>query len=340
MQLKHTLSYFTIATATSLLAQPTIELANNQPVPSIQGYQEFVIQTSSNWAFEGPSGENASFGLWSLISTGERNYRVYDASVSSSSGLIPGAEMLSTDGGSDTLFWEYSDDGMRLVGSRTSVEGFISYSDPVLELRYPCTYGTTWSDVVAANYTSPLGPATRAGTVTGVADAYGTVEVSEASIPNCLRVKVRRAFTDITAIGTIQRNSTTWYYYSETYPWPVVKLVTDSVVINNGAPAVFKTAQWMFGPGGIGLNEVDANVVTFTPYPNPTSGLVDLRLDDTNVRTIEVFDAAGQIVRTRSLRAGDVATGTLDLTGLSSGVYQVRVTQADGRRGAQRVVVQ
>ena len=315
----------------TLVAQPTIDLANNTPVNG----QEFVLQTRSSWIWEGPTGADVDFNFWDLFATGNRNYRVFDASSS-----IPAANFQSTDGGADSLYLNYAADGLYQVGTRSSAEGLLSYSDPLLELKYPCTFGTSWTDNVAANFTSPFGPAVRSGTVTGIADAWGQFDISEVSLPSVLRVKVHKDITDVAAVATLNRVIDTWYFYSENYPWPVLKLESEALSLNGGAPNTTRTAQWMFGPGGVSVGEIDPDSFTFTPYPNPSNGRVDLNIGASDVRTIEVLTATGQVAMQERASNGGQLTGIIDVSGLSSGVYQVRLTQADGRQGTQRIVVQ
>jgi hypothetical protein len=133
MELRSSFSFLALASFGAVMAQPTIDLANNQPISG----QEFVLQTSNTWSTAGPTGANVMFGFWDLSATGNRNYRVFDASITSTAATsIPTANMLSTDGGTDTLFWNYAADGLYQVGSRSGLEGLVSYSDPILELKY------------------------------------------------------------------------------------------------------------------------------------------------------------------------------------------------------------
>ncbi|MBL7939156.1 MAG: T9SS type A sorting domain-containing protein [Flavobacteriales bacterium] len=339
MNRSYTLAASIVLLSRTLVAQPTIDLANNRPVNG----QEFVLNTSTTWIWEGPTGADVDFNFWDLVRTGNRNYRAYDASISSAAAAnVPTANMLSTDGGLDTLYWNYTADGLYLAGSRSPLEGAlpVNLSDPLLELKYPCTFGTTWTDNVAATYTSQAGEATRTGTVTGIADAWGQFDISEASLPSVLRVKVSKDITDVSAIATLRRVTDTWYFYSENYPWPVLKLVNEAISINGGTSTATRSAQWMFGPGGVSVGEIDPDSFTFTPYPNPANGRVDLNIGTSDVRTIEVLTATGQLVWQERASNGSSLTGILDVSGFASGVYQVRLTQADGRQGTQRLVVQ
>ena len=75
-----------------------------------------------------------------------------------------------------------------------------------------------------------------------------------------------------------------------------------------------------------GLDEATTN----TPfYPNPTKGLI--RIDLPEVQFVEVFDLLGQSVVV-SVKA------TIDLSGLPSGVYVVKIKLSDGRNKTGRVL--
>lgn len=336
MELRYTLGSLAFALAAPLVAQPTLNLANNLPAEGL-----FEVTTATDWASEGPAGADVTFTLWNLISNNtHRNYFVHQAGFTPSSATIPTANMLTTDGGTDTLFWNYAADGLYQVGVRSGLEGLANFSDPVLELKYPCTFGTTWSDITLASYNSPLGAVSRTGTITGVADAYGSLGMSEVYLDDVLRVKVRRDFTDVAALATVRRITNTWYYFTEDEAWPQVKLVVDSASINGGGYTVTRSAQWMGGVGGVGVGEINADEVLFTPYPNPTAGIVDLGLGMAEVRSVEVFTAAGQLVTSEVKPISATRSSAIDLTGMPAGVYHVKVTATDHRTASRRVVVQ
>lgn len=75
-----------------------------------------------------------------------------------------------------------------------------------------------------------------------------------------------------------------------------------------------------------GLDEATTN----TPfYPNPTKGLI--RIDLPEVQFVEVFDLLGQSVVVSE-------KATIDLSGLPSGVYVVKIKLSDGRNKTGRVL--
>ena len=327
----------TLFTALAAQAQsPTINAGNNTPAAG----QIIDVFTQPTWTLPGGTGEDIDYGFWMLDSTGQKNLKYLAPSVTSSSNAVPGTNLLFTDGGSDTTFYEYSSTGVKILGQRSPLEGLFAYSDPAQELVYPCTFGTTWTDAVGATYNTQLGPATRVGTITGIADGYGTLELPEDLVPNVLRVKVRRNYTDQAALGTVSRISTTYFFFTENEVHPVLRLQEDSVSINGGAYSVQKGAQWMFGPGNVGI--IDHAAVRFNAYPNPVADVLALDLTgvELTVTSVTVVDARGAVVLQQGVNAG-AANGllTVDMQGLASGLYTVNLLSEGRVLGNRRVVV-
>lgn len=320
------------------LAQPTLTTATSVPAPGLV----VPVHTVDNYVDPGPAGANVGYQYWGMLapSTGTRNISYLAPSVTSTSASIPTATLLSTDGGTDTLFWNVTAQGLEQVGIRSNLEGIISFSDPALELKLPCIYGTTWNDPTGASYTvAGVIPVTRVGTVTGVADAYGTLTMPwEVIYPEVLRVKVRRDVTDNSAATNVTRISNTHYYYVPTQPHPIVKLVEDSVRIGTGGWTVAKSAQWVGNPVGVGMDEPTADDLTFTAYPNPAIDVLNVAFaEGASVATrVEVLDAAGRMVLSEAVTGGRIALAT---HGLQAGLYQVRVLAGQRSLGTRRVAV-
>ena len=75
-------------------------------------------------------------------------------------------------------------------------------------------------------------------------------------------------------------------------------------------------------------------------YPNPSTGKAYLSLPAQGAARVEVLNAVGQQVLAQSAKASNgLVTAELNTTGLTSGVYSVRVTTTDGT-ATTRLVVQ
>src|SRR5690606_7441864 len=153
------------------------------------------------------------------------------------------------------LFWAVTGAGLELVGEVRAGFGTIPYSDAGLEIKYPCTLGTTWSDPTGASF-NPGVAVQRTGTVTGNADGYGTLELPRVVLNNVLRVRVRRVVSDVSIIATLNRTTETHYFFTDTVPYPVLKLVVDTTIVGTGAPAVQRSAEWLYGNGQVGIGDL------------------------------------------------------------------------------------
>ncbi|MBK7945120.1 MAG: hypothetical protein IPJ85_07380 [Flavobacteriales bacterium] len=161
---RYALALSGFAAAAASVAQPTLT-SSNVPGPG----SEFALFTRDGYQDVGPTGANVSFEYWGMLlpNTGNRPSRWFSASSTPTGALIPSATLISTDGGSDTLFWAVTSNGLEQVGSRATDEGNnpVSYTDAILELKLPCTFGTTWTDATSATINTQFGPVTRTGTI-------------------------------------------------------------------------------------------------------------------------------------------------------------------------------
>lgn len=305
-------------------AQPTLNQANNAPVPG----DLFPISSSAADSILTSAGASQLFGCWMLEEASVRDIKYIDPSETSSSSLMTDEDVLSTDGGSDTLFWNSDATGLFLVGERTLAT--FPYTDAVKELVYPCTFGTTWTDNGSAAYTVAGINAVRTVTVNGNADAYGTLELPEGPINNVLRVSVRRTSLDQSAFLNVDRVTHITYFFVDTVHYPILKLQMDTVILNGGAPSITYSNEWMYGPGTVGLSELSADDVTFVAYPNPAAELITLPVTVKGAARCDVLDAAGRVVLSRQLSTSSTMH-QLAVNGLPAGLYIARITDQEGQ---------
>lgn len=320
------------------LAQPSLTTTTSvSTVPS-----DVDVLTATNFLSIGNAGANTPYHYWDMLTpnTGNRTIRYRAASVTPTSASIPSATLLSTDGGTDTLFWAVTGQGLEQVGVRTNLEGIINFSDASLELKLPCSLGTSWSDAVGATYlVSGIITVTRVGTITGVADGYGTLDMPQGvPIPEVLRVRVRRDITDNSAVANVHRIANVTYFFTEDLAHPLITLTQDSVQIGTGAWTATKNAQWQGNAFIVGVEDVEAAANSFTAYPNPTNDVLNVAFAEgaTTATRVEVLDAAGRIVLNEALTGGRAAIAT---HGLKAGVYSVRVLAGQQLLGTRRVTV-
>ena len=195
--------------------------------------------------------------------------------------------------------------------------------------------GWTGTDALA----QPLSPGDYAVTVT---DAFGctssfifpsltqpdSLYFSTDSDPQS-QINPANGTASVTTIsGGISPFSFDWSTMDQTQSVMGLEAGTYTVTVSdkNGCTATAEVmVQYMTGTQG-----VDAS--GFKLYPNPAASWVQLQLPaSATAREITLVDAVGRVVRRAPLAAG-VERIRLDLTGISAGVYWVRIPATDGSR--------
>jgi Glycine rich protein/SprB repeat/Secretion system C-terminal sorting domain len=85
----------------------------------------------------------------------------------------------------------------------------------------------------------------------------------------------------------------------------------------------------------VGVNPVSANEQNFTVFPNPNNGIFTLQLNTTEIATVLIYDAVGQLVSSNKVQPNTQQQINLE----SAGVYMITVLTADGKQSSQRVIV-
>jgi len=195
--------------------------------------------------------------------------------------------------------------------------------------------GWTGTDALA----QPLSPGDYAVTVT---DAFGctssfvfpsltqpdSLYFSTDSAPQS-QINPANGTASVTTIsGGISPFSFDWSTMDQTQSVMGLEAGTYTVTVSdkNGCTATAEVmVQYMTGTQGV-------DTPGFKLYPNPAASWVQLQLPaSATAREITLVDAVGRVVRRAPLAAG-VERIRLDLTGISAGVYWVRIPATDGSR--------
>lgn len=84
--------------------------------------------------------------------------------------------------------------------------------------------------------------------------------------------------------------------------------------------------------------EENNNIAEVNVYPNPASGLVNIAVtgDETGMLNVQILDLNGRLVVSESHNAGN--TITVDISGLTAGVYMVRVSGNNSEKVSNLIV--
>ncbi len=81
---------------------------------------------------------------------------------------------------------------------------------------------------------------------------------------------------------------------------------------------------------------VNNQLVDFSVYPNPGTGVFTIEMNDELNATVEVYDALGKKVKTIQQNG---FKSVLDLTGFPKGMYMINIT-SEGQLVSKKIVLQ
>lgn len=214
------------------------------------------------------------------------------------------------------------------TSSELQIDGYayptmvIPMSDPEKVLTYPFSYNSTFTDAFAATYTSGTNTIRRSGTVTVMADGYGTLKLPNGTLNNVLRVKTVESYAD--SIGSAQNSQATTTTYSWYLPGMHYAVLALSTVSFNGT-IVNRSGQYLDNSTSV----IEQSVMTAPGaevYPNPCSSYVTISVPTylTNA-TISIYTIQGQRVREMENVNGNIIT--IQTNNLPIGQYDIRGTQ-------------
>ncbi|MCW5900384.1 MAG: T9SS type A sorting domain-containing protein [Flavobacteriales bacterium] len=324
---------------TTVLAAQTLDQANNAPVPG----QYFTFHQTNNVP-PGPGGANQVWDF-SNMPTGAPVFFNYMAPAATPFGAVfPNATVAMLDVHNDYRYMQATSSGIDLLGHYSSmISSLIIYQDPEKTMGYPCGYGCSWSDNFSSNFSSSGTPVVRTGTINGLADGYGTIMMPSGTYGNVLRVRTIEDYTDVVAGGLYIINYlfTHYSWYLPGTPVPLMS-VHDQVTTTNGVPSPVLFARYLTS-SPLGSSAEDPITAAVSIYPNPARDRVEVAFGSSgSAYQLEVVDATGRVVLTDGPAGHPPGIGriTLEVGGLSSGVYTARLRDAQGTTTTGRFVVE
>ncbi len=219
------------------------------------------------------------------------------------------------------------------------------YSNPVLKMKYPFSYGDQFTDnfkgVALFNKDYKI-EFTGDNTVT--ADAYGTLILPNLILDNVMRVKSIKKGIQINRCGEVKVNIVKYAWYATGYRYPVLIIsIVENSYYANPKPEVIKTAS-VYIPhinnttknivpenSGNTAKQTAINNVSVNLFPNPFSEKINYTyfLKNDMPVTISLYDITGkyteQIAKNQPQSEGFHSGEIGDLHhALPAGVYYLR----------------
>ncbi|MEZ4938163.1 MAG: T9SS type A sorting domain-containing protein [Crocinitomicaceae bacterium] len=291
------------------LAQPTITSNSNPSIGQSFSYLRFTWDGNP-----GTTGANQSWDFSAL--SGQALAMSYiDPSTAPSASSFGAANICVNAASQVYQFNNNTSSAQEIIGFYTA-SGTTVYSDPEKIMEFPCTYQTTWNDNLSGTISTGF---TRAGTVSGDADSYGTLILPSGTYNNVLRVKIVEDYEDSYQGTPIYMTLNTIYmFYLEGQHSPILALTHS-----NTAGQSTYYGNYMDNPV-LGTNTIEEENLKI--YPNPVKEVLNFSIPQTieSNYNVEIYSMTGQQVLNYSK-----PISTVDVSDFDSGVYLVILTNGD-----------
>ncbi len=322
----------------SIVAQPTLTSTNTNPVIG-----ETNGTIDYNWISAGSAGANQTwnFGAITTSTTGFNMTYTVSALSATVAPLYPNGNLAlkSTYGGN---VYKTSATILQLYGTYDggSANSSVIMQNPQDVVRYPFTYGNSFTDTYSGTQGPTGAQQVSKGTVTVTADGYGTLTLPQGTFSNVLRVYTHVVGKDSSSAAN---------------QFPLVKDVYDWFLPNNHYPILENSTTNYSGSVfnqltrlqniAVGIHEIASIVKSFNLYPNPNTGKVlnlDLNLTQNSKYQITITDNLGrEVLKTSS---DEVFEGynfkTIDISGLENGMYTVGISTEHGKTISRKLTIQ
>lgn len=332
LNLKITLAISLLLLANSSFSQaPTLTAAGNSPT---FGASWTFQNADTTGISEGPSGANITWNFSNAVASGAVVNNTYlDPASTPYIADFAGATIASGGSGTPYAYMKITANDWKLMGTETSGY-FFSMSDDEILMQFPLTYNGTFTDNVVGTSVIGGGASTsyRTGSISLLADAWGTVVTPAGAFSDCLRLKHIQHYADSSNGFVTITDLTSYTWMKPNYIGDVFQVYYISTTILGNTTYGKSVGYGTNVPSAI--NEI--NTVTLNLYPNPADEKVLISFNDQQKYQIDVLNTMGQVVSTLSdvTFNGEIATDKL-----AAGIYFVKATGADGKSLNQKLVI-
>ncbi len=319
----------------------TLDNGNTTPVPG-----ETITVNRSAYMTPGSSGASQTWNHSTLTADVTHGVQYVTPASTGFGGSFPGSTVAQIEPTQTGTYAYYmgAANGLHQLGIRQNSTGTtMFYQNSERVVPYPCSYNTTWTDDFSCTAILSGFPMVRSGTVTGSADAYGSLVMPYGTISNVLRLRILEDYMDdIEDLYQIDYLCETYMYYKPGVHLPILNLVTfTSTMMGNTTTTQY--SQWISANDAVSIAELLKNSIGVEVFPNPANEAISITFTSEGGATqLDVLDVNGRVVlsdgTTNAMMGLD--RRTLDIAALPAGIYHVRVATANGQQGVRRFVKQ
>ncbi|MCX6242598.1 MAG: T9SS type A sorting domain-containing protein [Bacteroidetes bacterium] len=219
----------------------------------------------------------------------------------------------------------------------------LNYSDPVLKMKYPFSYGDQFTDRWAGSALfQNVTKIDLSGDFSVSADAYGTLILPNQVLKNTLRVRTEKNSVEINPCSTVESQTIRYFWYAQQYRYPVLIITTTQVKTSGKDSGITRSAsvnleQPLNGEVISGVTDTqvspDNSDVSVIIYPNPFTEKLTYNyfLRKELPVTLDLYDMTGRLSRRliqTQVQPEGLHSGVLhsDEVGMSPGIYYLRFT--------------
>lgn len=322
-------------TSCSAFAQPTVDPSCVPAIGQSIGYiaAEYIVLTGT-----GPDQLWDATSLNVTVGTTINHLEPADGQATAS---MPGTDLVQVEAGVE-VYLDVAEDGLYVLGSyNPNLPITAVYDNPQKILEFPCTIGTTWTDIYTGSYTYGGNTFAQSGNSDYAAVGYGTLRLPWGDVENVLRIDVSDVYTETGNGNVFVYTSTTSYYYKPGVGFYVARS-TDATSEFNGDPTGTVQNFYFRDALDAGVAQRIGEAIGVEAFPVPAQQAVSLVRSVAGAHELVVLDVAGRVVLQRSIadKGPGLYKDDLDISQWADGAYTVLVTDAGGARGSTRLVVQ
>ncbi len=317
------------------LAQPTLTSANTNLRIGDQFLVNQCLPTAANLTAAGTTGANLTWNFATLSPLMQQTANVLARSAAPNPTSYPAANMVvkvDTD-------YEYVDNNNIIVKEyalvQSSQNNSVVNTDPANRISFPFTYNSTFTDPFAGSATISGTTIPRNGTITVIANGYGTLVTPAGTFQNVLKVRATEIANQLTPFA---ETTITYDWFMPGVHFPLLRLSERTVLgttIYNGF--------YLDQASSLGLKEDFGSKIGFQVYPNPATSqtILEYKLEKAGPVNITLLNAIGQEVQV--LQNGNVPvekqTTSIPVGTLPKGIYFMKLT-TQNQVAARRLVVE
>ena len=300
-------------------AQITVTASENNPSIGDEFTQHIVSEYPKGFN-AGASGENVTWDFSSLQSVTTAPVSIEESNNSD----YPEANIFYSRQGADTYF-ATDEDAFTFYGT-SSTAVTINYTDGQDQMRFPFTYGDSYSDTFMGTIDLFGQAFDREGTVDVTSDGYGTLITPEGSYDNSLRIRIVRNAEESTVGDVVTSTTDTIYFwYEESTSFPI------ATYFRNYSDGEMTGQSFNYLDDG-SVSVESPEKINASVHPNPATDEVKIEGLSSRNFTVEIIDLSGKVLRKgENLRRVDVSE-------LQSGIYLIRFTLEGNRQKLLKLV--